>query len=465
MPHASPPLSYTRSSSTGSDHSNGYVAKPRRARGSMDSTASSASGDGNNNNNNSSSSSSSVFRVSKEVENIGARVAISKKRITWRFVLSGSDQVHTLMLEHSRLSAKKRLKLDGRRLFTSEQFATQWQYEFNVATADARTPFRVTIRDVTTAVVDERRLETVYDLVAEGVPWDQLAERMLVAAFRHQAASVWSSDMYVRRVDDTHGELLSDGEERPPGTLLTWTFAFGLHGNVHKLELRDLDKGEFVVVLDCRELARVQFDDIQEDVWEFEYDMEDQHELDLVVTLVDEHKSYDFFVDGSAWSDIGQTDFALEPGWYPVYSRSRGAVYFRHDGTGEMQWEKPVVDRKSAQASQRLQEMSLSSQAINGLARGMQTVEDAMDDPNRELGRSPRLVPMKHPLQPVQEMPEGLEAQEGNLIDFSDLPEQVQTSGKSGNEYDPFDPATHAELVNTDQKRQPLQQPADLFSF
>ena len=88
-----------------------------------------------------------------------------------------------------------------------------------------------------------------------------------------------------------------------------------------------------------------------------------------------------------------------------------------------------------------------------------------MGDPNSELGRSPRLVPMKHPLQPVQEMPEGLEAQEGHLIDFSDLPAHVQASGKRGNEYDPFGPAAHTELANTDQKRQPSQQPVDLLSF
>uniref|UniRef100_M4BHP9 WW domain-containing protein n=1 Tax=Hyaloperonospora arabidopsidis (strain Emoy2) TaxID=559515 RepID=M4BHP9_HYAAE len=455
MTHSSP-LSRPRDSN-GSDHSS-YVAKPRRARGSIDSTASSASGEGR------SSSSSSVLRVSKEVENIGARVAISKKRVTWRFVLAGSEQVHTVMLEHSRISAKKRLKLDGKRLFTSEQYATNWHYDFHVG-VDVLTPFRVIIRDVKTAVVDERRLETVYELVAEGVPWDQLAERMLLAAFRHQSTSVWSSDIYVRRVDETCGELLSDGDERPPGTLLTWTFAFGLNGNVHKLELRDLDKGEFVVVLDCRELKRVNFDDIQEDMWEFEYDLEDQHELDLVVTLVDEHKTYDFFIDGSAWSDIGQTDFVLKNGWYPVYSRSRCAVYFRHEGSGDTQWEKPIVDRGSSQASQRLQRTSLSSQTSNGLVQELHTVKGVIEDPLGERESAPQLVRMKHPLQPVQEVPEGPEAQEVTLIDFSDLPEQVQNSEKSGNVYDPFDPVTHTQLVNADQKRQPSQQPVDLLSL
>ncbi|KAG6621274.1 WW domain [Phytophthora cinnamomi] len=203
--------------SSGSDPAS-YLAKPRRARGSVDSTTSSSGGGG--------SASSSVLRVSREVENIGARVPMSKKRVTWRFVLAGSEQVHTVMLEHSRISAKKRLKLDGRRLFSSDAYATNWHYDFHVG-AEALAPFRVVIRDVKSSVVDQGRLETAYDLVADGVAWDQLAERFLPVAHRHHTASVWSSDMYVRRVEDTRGELLSDGDERPPGTLLTWTFAFG----------------------------------------------------------------------------------------------------------------------------------------------------------------------------------------------------------------------------------------------
>lgn len=454
----SSPTFQTRSSS-GSDH----AAKPRRARGSMDSTASSASG----------SSSSSVLRVSKEVENIGARVAMSKKRVTWRFVLAGSEQVHTVMLEHSRISAKKRLKLDGRRLYSSEQYATNWQYDFHVG-MDPLTPFRVVIRDIKTSVVDQGRLETVYDLLAEGVHWDQLSERVLPVAHRHHTASVWSSDMYVRRVEDTRGELLSDGDERPPGTLLTWTFAFGVNGSVHKLELRDLEKGEFVVVLDCRELKRVDFDDIQGDMWEFEYDLEDQHELDLVVTLVDEHKTYDFFIDGSAWSDISQTNFVLESGWYPVYSRSRSAVYFRHEGTGNTQWEKPVVDREDSRLTRPLQEfeqVSPGSQGLDDLVHGMHAVsvkEEAHEEPESEHEQAPQLVSMKQPLQSVQEVPEGPEAHVANLIDFSDVAvysSPVQKSEKSEHEFDPFNPATHAGFVRKEQNGQQTQPPVDLLSL
>ncbi|KAL3672788.1 hypothetical protein V7S43_002078 [Phytophthora oleae] len=436
-------------SSSGSDHAN-YAAKPRRARGSMDSTASSASGG---------SASSSVLRVSNEVESIGARVPMSKKRVTWRFVLAGSEQVHTVMLEHSRISAKKRLKLDGRRLYSSDQYATNWHYDFHVG-KDSLTPFRVVIRDVKTSVVDQGRLETVYDLLAEGVHWDQLAERFLPVAHRHHTASVWSSDMYVRRVEDTRGEVLSDGDERPPGTLLTWTFAFGVNGSVHKLELRDLEKGEFVVVLDCRELKRVSFDDIHGEMWEFEYDLEDQHELDLVVTLVDEEKTYDFFIDGSAWTDISQTNFVLESGWYPVYSRSRSAVYYRHEQTGNTQWEKPVVNREDSQMNRPTQEyeqVSPGSQGLDDLIHEMHAAsvkETIQEEPESEHEHAPQLVSMKQPLQPVQEAPEAQEEQEANLIDFSDVavPQKRKNSGYEG--FDPFNPATHAGFVHKEQNNE-----------
>uniref|UniRef100_H3GLS4 WW domain-containing protein n=2 Tax=Phytophthora ramorum TaxID=164328 RepID=H3GLS4_PHYRM len=440
--------------SSGSDHQS-VAPKPRRARGSLDSTSSSTSG----------SASSSVLRVSKETENIGARVPLSKKRVTWRFVLAGSEQVHTLMLEHSRISAKKRLKLDGRRLFSSDQYATNWHYDFQVETA----PFRVTICDVKTSVVDQGRLETLYDLTAEGVHWDQLAERFLPVAHRHHTASVWSSDMYVRRVEDTRGELLSDGDERPPGTLLTWTFAFGVNGSVHKLELRDLEKGEFVVVLDCRELKRVSYDDVCGDMWEFEYDLEDHHELDLVVTLVDEHKTYDFFIDGSAWTDISLTNFVLESGWYPVFSRSRSAVYFRHEGTGGTQWEKPIVNRDDVQTTRPLQEfeqVSPGSQGLDDLIHGVHAIstnklEEVHEEPESEHEHAPQLVPTKQPLQPVQEV------QEANLIDFSEVAVHVSPTQKheeSGYEgFDPFNPATHAGFVRKEQNGQHTQPPVDLL--
>ncbi|RLN58804.1 hypothetical protein BBJ28_00004414 [Nothophytophthora sp. Chile5] len=454
--------------SNGSDHQfpqSGPSSKTRRARGSLDSTASSVSGGG--------STSSSVLRVGREVENIGARVPMSKKRVTWRFVLAGSEQVHTVMLEHSRITAKKRLRLDGRRLYSSEQYCGGgWHYDFQVG-KEAQVPFRVSIRDVKTSVVDQGRLETVYELVADGVAWDQLSERYLPTAHRHHTASVWSSALYARRVDETKGALLSDGDERPPGTLLTWTFAFGVNGSIHKLELRDLEKGEFVVVLDCRELKRENHDDIAGDVWEFEYDLADQHELDLVVTLVDESKKYEFFIDGSPWTDIGETEFVLQSGWYPVYSRSRNAAYFRHETTGETQWEKPIMSRNGSlidRPSVPHEQVSPGSLDLKDLLHGMHAVTvsnqeehevEAREEP--EVEHAPPLLQMKQPLQPVQEV------QEANLLDFSEIAVhsspviKPQRSGYEG--FDPFNPATHVGFVapKQQQARQQAQPQVDLL--
>ncbi|KAL7681406.1 putative WW domain-containing protein [Plasmopara halstedii] len=454
----SPPTLRVRSNISNGDAN--YLAKARRVRGSIDSTASTGTNDG--------STSSSVLRVSKEVENIGARVPMSKKRVTWRFVLAGSEQVHTVMLEHSRISAKKRLKLDGRHLFTSDQYATNWHYDFQVG-EDTLMPFRVVIRDAKSSVVDQGKLETIYDLLADGVHWDQMAERFLPVAFRIHSASVWSSDMYVRRVEDTRGELLSDGGNRPPGTLLTWTFAFGVNGkSIHKLELRDLEEGEFVVVLDCRELKRVSFDDIHANMWEFEYDLEDHHELDLVVTLVDEDKTYDFFIDGSPWSEIGETNFVLESGWYPVYSRSRSAVYFRHDQTGNTQWEKPIVDRKDMLGNrpvQTFEQVSPGSQGLDGLIQSMLAVsvrETILEEPESELENASQSVLTKQPSQPVQE--EEVGGQEINLMDFNDdLQQEVQKCDDK--EFDPFNPATTASFARKEKLTQQTPPPVDLLSM
>lgn len=444
--------------------SSGSDAKPRRARLSVDSTVSSSNG----------SSSSSVLRVSKEVENIGARVPMSKKRVTWRFVMAGSEEVHTVILEHSRISAKKRLKLDGRRLYSSEQYVANWHHDFSVG-KDPAVPVRVSIRDVKSSMVDQGRLETVYDLEADGVKWEHLSERFLPTAHRHHTASVWSSDMYVRRVEDTHGALLSDGDERPPGQLFTWTFSFGLNGkSVHKLELRDLEKGEFVVVLDCRELKRVSYDDVHGDMWEFEYDLEDQHELDLVVTLVDDHKTYDFFIDGSAWSDISETDFVLESGWYPVYSRSRSAVYFRSETTGDTQWEVPLMSRTDSHVTRPLQpfeQVSPGSQGLDDLIHGMHAVavKGETEEPESEHEHVPALVPMKQPLQPVQEAPEGQEVQEANLLDFSEIAVHASPVNKSQqtayDAFDPFNPATHSSFIQKKEHNQQTQPPVDLLGL
>ncbi|RLN50017.1 hypothetical protein BBJ29_002963 [Phytophthora kernoviae] len=302
-----------------------------------------------------------------------------------------------------------------------------------------------------------------------------------MAKWMTNVVDVWSSDMYVRRVKDTHGSLLSDGDERPPGTLLTWTFAFGLNGtNVHKLELRDLEKGEFVVVLDCRELKRVNHEDIHGDMWEFEYDLEDQHELDLVVTLVGDNKVYDFFIDGSSWSDISETEFVLESGWYPVYSRSRSAVYFRNETTGNTQWEAPLMSRKDSHVNRPLQpfeQVSPGSQGLEDLVHDMHAVsvskqqEETQEEPESEHEHAPQLISMKQPLQPVQEVPEVSEVQEANLLDFSEVAvysspvNNPQTNGYEA--FDPFNPATHTGFIpqKQEQNNQQTQPPVDLLGI
>ncbi|KAJ8575128.1 hypothetical protein ON010_g4085 [Phytophthora cinnamomi] len=182
---------------------------------------------------------------------------------------------------------------------------------------------------------------------------------------------------------------------------------------------------------------------------------------------------YDFFIDGSAWKDISPTNFVLESGWYPVYSRSRSAVYFRHEGTGNTQWEKPVVDRADVHASRPLQEfeqVSPGSQGLEDLIHGMHVVttikEEADDEPDSEQEHAPQLVPMKQPLQPVQEVPE---VQEANLIDFSDVAvhsspvKKPQQSGYEG--FDPFNPATHAGFVHKEQRGPQSQPQVDLLGL
>jgi hypothetical protein len=300
-------------------------------------------------------SAAGVLRVGREIENIGERVPVSKKRITWRFVFADSEQVHTVTLEHSRISAKKRLRLDGRRLYTSEQYCPgDWRYEFPVSKTHAA-KFCVAIKDVKATVVDERTgLDSIYQLFVDGHAWGQLEDRKVSAT----AKAVWSRDRYARRVVDEKRVLTrapGDDKANPSSRAVTaqcmaWTFAFGLHGTIHKLELRDLaygdDTGEFVVILDARPLVTVNHDDIDDEVWEYGYTLFDQHTLSVVVTLESEGtKKYEFFIDGCAWKDLSETEFVLQPGWTPVYSRSRGTTYFRNETTGVTEWERQIMSR------------------------------------------------------------------------------------------------------------------------
>lgn len=471
---------------------------PLHARDSDASTAATAS-PSSSTSTSSASASASVLRVDREVENIGARVPMSKKRVTWRFVFASSEQVHTVTLEHSRISAKKRLRLDGRRLYSSEDYcAGNWHYDFRVEPlavaggGDPKQPqsalglpsgplFRVAIKDVKSTVVDQRSLDGLYELFVDGTPWDQLSDRMLPPSQRRGSNSVWSSALYARRVDDSFGELLPEmtGDKSADGTLLTWTFAFGVSGSIHKLELRDLTRGEFIVVLDCRELHRVNHDDITEDSWEFEYSLSDQHELEIVVTLVDDHKKYEFLIDGCPWQDIGETDFVLQPGWYPVFSRSRNAAYFRHE-SGQTQWEKPIMSRNGSfidRPSLPHSEVSPSSQGnqddlllygIDNMSISkMQNLSPPRENrpPPRESRSHKQLSPKKlheahqpqnhHILEsellqkpPRTHLPSVPEVPEANLLDFSEVAVHASPTNQGSNYggFDPFNPV-HQEIV------------------
>jgi len=44
-------------------------------------------------------------------------------------------------------------------------------------------------------------------------------------------------------------------------------------------------------------------------------------------------------------------EFGLLPGWAPVWSKSRAVFYWRHDGTGEVTWDKPAQAVESAAAA------------------------------------------------------------------------------------------------------------------
>lgn len=55
----------------------------------------------------------SIYRIKHAIEDIGDRFSASKKRITWQFNFPESHQVHTITLEHSLLTGKKRIRVDG----------------------------------------------------------------------------------------------------------------------------------------------------------------------------------------------------------------------------------------------------------------------------------------------------------------------------------------------------------------
>lgn len=405
-----------------------------------------------------------VFRVSREVENIGARVPMSKKSVSWRFVIAGAETVHTVTLEHSRISAKKRLRLDGRRLFNSDQYCTgDWKYEFRV---EQYAPcFTVVIKDVKATVVDQHSLAGIYQLHVDGHTWEQLPERVFAGAVKRKISDpVWSSDKFARRVSDEEFDLQRNNQQ--PGTGRSWVFAFGVLGTIHKLELWDLEQGEFVVLLDCRELTRVKHDDIEQDTWEYEYTLANQHELVLTVALEDDGKRYGFAIDGSPWKDMSETDFVLQPGWFPVFSRSKGTAYFRNHTTSETRWEKPIMSRSGSTIIEQIPSQDLKPT--------VSPVHKHMDA--RASSSLPYTSFSSNQLEFQPPAPLAVQQQEEvNLLDFSEIsvhsspkhaPQLPSTSADFAS-FDPFDPVYQSAAQTQQppvQHQQPRQAPLDFLS-
>lgn len=373
-----------------------------------------------------------VLRVSREVENIGERVPLSKKRVSWRFVLAGSEQVHTLALEHSRMTAKKRLRLDGRRLFHSEQFcAGDWTYAFRVD--DHEPQFTVAIKDVKATVVDQHSLAGIYELYVDGHAWEELPERVFAGVPKRKNSNpVWSSDKFARRVSDETFDLQQMIQPQA-GTGRAWVIAFGVLGTIHKLELWDLEQGEFVVVLDCRELVRVNHDDIEGEAWEYECTLANQHELVVSITLEgDGERRYDLSIDGSPWKDVSETDFVLQPGWFPVFSRSKGTAYFRNLATTETRWEKPIMSRNGSAIIEQIPSQDLELAGSPGHGHHGDVTTKLKSEPRKQV------APPPPPPQPQYEV---------NLLDFSEIsvhssPKRALYQLDSSNyaSFDPFNP-------------------------
>ena len=273
-----------------------------------------------------------------EIENVGERVAASKKRVTWRFVFKGSDTVHTISLEHSRMSAKKRVKLDGVQVVRVEKFvAGEWKYEFSFEEYP-NIPFVIRILEIKKV---GKKLNDMYRLIVDGKYWSELTDRDVSSfvtsgdlAKSDGTDSKWGSDSYARRIS-RFKEQLEENEVR-----ITWIFTFGLNGEVHKLVLDHCDDGEKHVILNRREIHRTA--QYTEKEWTFEHQMVNGHHF---IVRIAPDRTYDLLLNGSKWDEIAETSYTLQEGWEPVHSKSTGRVYYRNDTTKETQWSKPLVEK------------------------------------------------------------------------------------------------------------------------
>ncbi|OQR86116.1 hypothetical protein ACHHYP_10929 [Achlya hypogyna] len=288
-----------------------------------------------------------ALRVGLEIENIGERVAASKKRLSWRFVFDGSEEVHTVTLEHSRVTAKKRVKLDGKRIGASESYAAgPWTFDFTVP-SHAQIPFQIIIKDINQLSFVERAkakanltADNLYTLLIDRWEWDHLPER----ALKYAVSTKWSSKNYARRV-----HYAIDCNEHKD-VRVAWSFTFGQDGPIHQLLMEDCADGSKSLVLDRMSIRHDPAPDAppmgHHRDWHATHEMgEDKHELEVTVTKLQGEITYALRINGSKWEEMAETEFVLEPGYYPVFSKSTGRVYYRNDTTKQTTWTKPAVLR------------------------------------------------------------------------------------------------------------------------
>ncbi|EQC39798.1 hypothetical protein SDRG_03221 [Saprolegnia diclina VS20] len=289
-----------------------------------------------------------ALRVGLEIENIGERVAASKKRLSWRFVFDGCEEVHTVTLEHSRVTAKKRVKLDGKRIGASESYAGGWTFDFSVPSRPS-VPFQIVIKDINQLSFVERAkakanltADNLYVLLIDRWEWDSLPEREL--KYERFVSTKWSSKSYARRV-----HYAIDCNEHKD-VRVAWTFTFGQDGPVHQLLMEDCADGSKSLVLDRTSIRHEEAPNgpppTRGSNWHATHEMgEDKHELAISVSKSQGEITYALHINGSKWEEMAETEYVLEPGFYPVFSKSTGRVYYRNDTSKQTTWTKPSVLR------------------------------------------------------------------------------------------------------------------------
>ena len=297
--------------------------------------------------------SSLVYRVNFEVENIGERFSASKIRVTWRFVFIDSETVHTIALEHSRMTARKRVKVDGVQIARQEKYVKgQWTYPFTFEEHD-EISFIIYIDDVKKV----RKLNTMYRLQVCKEDWLELPSRddlnlnsinstLDIKERRKSGGSssmMWGSESYARKISSTN-EQLEENEQR-----VAWMFTFGRDGDLHHLVLDYHQDGEKHLILDRREIHRTSSTVVQG--WSYSHEMTLGHVLLLQSCTTGDETTYGLTINGCLWNDIAETEYELEDGWEPVHSKSTGKVYYRHDVLKETQWTKPIKSRVNAVVS------------------------------------------------------------------------------------------------------------------